>query len=539
MRYGLAFGIAAAVAPAAHAMLVNPQGTGQVLVFPYYTANGGNDTLITVANTTAHAKAVKVRFHEGYDGRGVLDLDVYLAPHAEWAASVTSSGDATATARLVTASSACTVPALTALPSGARSIDFSGASFAGEDTYAAPTGNSDGGPTTPDRTREGHFDVIEMGEVTGNAHGSLGAIAPPAGIVPDCGTITAAWASGGYWTADANADLSPPAGGLYGIEYVVDVSRGTLFSADAAAIDGFRDAPLHTAPGAPTPDLDSASAASDGRFAALVIAGGTPLQLEYANAIDAVSALFMTDMLRGDFIRDPSLGADTDWIVTAPTKRFYVDAALAGSHASAPFELGFEQQYRGGEMTDTGGTILRQWGSSYPYSCVTVGAIGYGRDGVATPVGQFNDGGPANGAPSPFSSPSLTPCLETSVLTLETRIDASFGEIPQSAIGSMLTDSSDPTGDSAMLFTAGVSLLPSAGTLGLDLVHGLDGVAVAAHVLPAASNGDVLAGLPVIAFAATTFVNGSVSAGVLANYGASSAVRGSVACATASGGTCR
>jgi hypothetical protein len=49
----------------------------------------------------------------------------------------------------------------------------------------------------------------------------------------------------------------------------------------------------------------------------------------------------------------------------------------------------------------------------------------------------------------------------------------------------------------------------------------------------------VLTGLPVIAFAATTFVNGSVSAGVLANYGASAALHGGAACATASGGACR
>jgi hypothetical protein len=70
-------------------------------------------------------------------------------------------------------------------------------------------------------------------------------------------------------------------------------------------------------------------------------------------------------------------------------------------------------------------------------------------------------------------------------------------------------------------------------------VHGLDGVAVASHALPPAANGDVLTGLPVIAFAATTFVNGGISAGVLANYGASAGVRGGVACASASGGACR
>jgi hypothetical protein len=530
---------AAAAAPAAHAMSIDPHGTGQVLVFPYYTANGGNDTLISIANTTAHAKAVRVRFHEGYDGRGVLDLDVYLAPHAEWAASVTSAGADAAVARLVTASDACTVPALTALPSGARAIDFSAASFAGQDAYSAPIGNADGGPTTPDRTREGHFDVFEMGEVTGNAHGSLDAIAPAGGVAPDCGAIASAWSPGGYWTANANADLSPPAGGLYGIEYVVDVARGTLFSADAAAIDGFRDAPLHTAPGMSAPDLDSASAGADGLYGALVIAGGRPIALEYANPVDAVSALFMTDTLHGDFIRDRSLGAGTDWIVTAPTKRFYVDPTFVGLRAIVPFESGFEQHYVGAQMTDTSGNVIRQWASSYPYSCVIVGAVGYGRDGTATPVGVENDGGQVNGGPSPYSSPSLTPCLETSVLTFQTRVDAAFGEIPQSALGSRLTDTSDPTGDTSVLFASGVSLLPPDGSLDLDLVHGLDGVAIAAHSLPPAANGDVLSGLPVIAVAATTYVNGNVSAGVLANYGSSAGVRGGVACASASGGACR
>jgi hypothetical protein len=376
MRLKLAITIAAAAAMPAQAMWLDPHGLGQVLVFPYYTANGGNDTLIAVANASAHAKALKIRFHEGYDGRGVLDLDVYLAPHAEWAATVTSAGDAAPVARIVTASDACTVPALTALPSGLRAIDFSPASFAGEDTYAGPTGNADGGPTTPERTREGHFDVLEMGEVTGNAHGSLDAIVPPDGGAPDCSAIAAAWSRTGYWSANANADLSPPAGGLSGTEYIVDVARGTMFGVDAAAIDGFRAAPLHTAPGARAPDLDSASADASGRYAALVVADPTPLQLEYADAIDAVSALFMSGALHGDFLRDASLGAGTDWIVTAPTKRFYVDPSLAGSRAAAPFELGFAEHYRGGQMTDLGGQVIRQWGSSYPYSCVIVGATG-------------------------------------------------------------------------------------------------------------------------------------------------------------------
>jgi hypothetical protein len=522
----IAAGAAFAV-PAAHAMHVDPHGLGQVLVFPYYTANGGNDTLFAITNTTAHAKALRVRFHEGYDGRGVLDLDVYVAPHGTWSASVTSSGDDASLARLVTSDAVCTIPAFSA-----HAIDFSDASYAGENTATGRTGNADGGPETADRTREGHFDVFEMGEVTGNAHGSADAIA-----AANCGAIAAAWSSGGYWSTDPDADLSPPAGGLYGIEYVVDVARGTMFGVDAVAIDGFRSTPLHTAPGDDAPDLDSASAEADGRYAALVVADGAPRTLEYADPVDAVSALFMAGSLEGNFTRSPSIGAETDWIVTAPTKRWYVDPAIAGNAAKPPFETSFIQHYTSGQMTSNG-VVVETWASSFPYACANVAAVGYGRDGVAIPLGAANDGGSVD-PPAPMAAnPGLTPCLETSVLTFATSLDSANVPVPASAIGSQLTNATDPGAHVSQLLTGGVELLPSAGSVSLDLVHDMRGDVNPAHALAAASNGDVLLGLPVIAFSATTFVNGNVSDGVLANYGASAAVRSRVACVNA-GGSCR
>jgi hypothetical protein len=45
----------------ANAVNVNPDGLGQVLLYPYYTVNGGNSTLVSIVNTTDQAKAVKVR----------------------------------------------------------------------------------------------------------------------------------------------------------------------------------------------------------------------------------------------------------------------------------------------------------------------------------------------------------------------------------------------------------------------------------------------------------------------------------------------
>ena len=536
MRSRFTFTIAAAVAAlstAAHAMHVDPQGLGQVLVFPYYTANGGNDTVIAISNSTAHAKALKVRFHEGYDGRGVLDFDVYLRAHGQWSASVTSSGDEASLARLVTSEDACTVPAFTALPSGTHAIDFSDASYAGENTLSAPTGEADGGPTTADRTREGHFDVFEMGEVTGNGHGSLDAI-----DASDCAALRDAWADGGYWTANASADVSAPAGGLYGTAYVVDVARGTMFGTGAVAIDGFSGAVQHSAPGAAAPDLDSATPAAGGRYEAVVAANGSLLDLSYADPVDAVSALFMSDALRGDIIHSSSLGALTDWVVTAPTKRFYADPKRTGGvghAAAAPFETGFAEAYVGGQETH-GGVVVDQWGSSFPYACEKTGATAYARDGSALALGAFDSGGEVDGAPSGWSNPVVTPCLETSVFAFALALDQQNLAEPQSAIGSELLDTTD--GHVGRVYDLGSAVLPDAGSVFVDFAHDLAGSPITAHRLAADANGNVLVGLPVVAFVATTFVNGNVADGVLSNYSASAPVHGRVSCVNGAG-SCR
>jgi hypothetical protein len=64
-----AAGYLATVTPSA-AVEVNPDGIGQVLLYPYYTvrsSGSGNalNTLITVGNATDRVKAVRVRFREG------------------------------------------------------------------------------------------------------------------------------------------------------------------------------------------------------------------------------------------------------------------------------------------------------------------------------------------------------------------------------------------------------------------------------------------------------------------------------------------
>jgi hypothetical protein len=75
---------AAGIAGTAQAVNLNPDGLGQVLLYPYYTTNAGNATLLSVVNTTDSAKAVKVRFKEGYNSREVLDFNMYMSAYDVW-----------------------------------------------------------------------------------------------------------------------------------------------------------------------------------------------------------------------------------------------------------------------------------------------------------------------------------------------------------------------------------------------------------------------------------------------------------------------
>src|SRR5215468_6158158 len=166
-----AFAAACATTPA-RAVSLNPRGLGQVLIYPYYTANAGFGTLLSIVNTTPRGKALKVRFHEGYNARIVSAFNFYLSPYDVWVGQVFDTGTgADSVAALATNDHSCVVPAFL-LPvdpgSGLPRTNFDATAYSGA--------NADGGPTTATRTHEGYFDVIEMGEVTNAAHGTLTAI---------------------------------------------------------------------------------------------------------------------------------------------------------------------------------------------------------------------------------------------------------------------------------------------------------------------------------------------------------------------------
>jgi len=101
-------GGSAAIAADQH---VNPEKTGEVLLFPFYNADNGNATNMHIVNTTDSVKAVKIRFVEHKNSTEVLDFNLYLSKHDHFAFGVIKDPNGNGAA-VITADNSCTVPAL-------------------------------------------------------------------------------------------------------------------------------------------------------------------------------------------------------------------------------------------------------------------------------------------------------------------------------------------------------------------------------------------------------------------------------------------
>ena len=311
--------IALALTSLAHAVALNPKGLGQVLIYPYYTVNKNQDTLVTIVNTSDLGKVIQVDIHEGYNGRMIYNFNLFLSPHDVWTARISQDGNSEGGARIFTADKSCAYPAL---PSdGLLLREFA---YAGGSAWPA-----DEGPTSVTRTREGQIQMFELGEIMPDSP-LAAAIVHVQGNGPNTGASACTPAAIGN---NAVQHLTPPRGGLFGTASIINVGEGTFFAYNADALADFSQLVLFSGSASPLDLLAVANSSPDGRAnASLWSSAGEMMTLNYANGIDAVSAVYTADAISNDYLVDASLGANTDWIVTFPTKRFYTDPArLAGS----------------------------------------------------------------------------------------------------------------------------------------------------------------------------------------------------------------
>jgi hypothetical protein len=308
----------------ADAVNVNPNGLGQVLIYPYYTVNSdsaGNafNSLLSVVNTTTSAKAIKVRFLEGKNSREVLDFNVFLSKKDVWTAAIIPAPVVTGGsggAQVVSFDKSCTIPDNSLLAAGVNFVNF------------AYTGSQDDkGGSGLDRTREGYVEIIEMATFPTYSCTSI-QVTHVGGVPFDCAGLS---------DSGASADQRSASGGLFGGMSLINVGNGRDVTEDAIALQRFNRGPLYTPAGSILPNLAdvapkiSVTFAAEGNFPSDLGVYASKWPTPQYNPVDAVSATLMHDAVMNEYVLDPSTKSGTDWVVTFPTKRFYVNVGTGSA----------------------------------------------------------------------------------------------------------------------------------------------------------------------------------------------------------------
>lgn len=459
-KNALSVAVAASVAAAAayadtDSMFTSAENTGQVILFPYYDAENSNNSVFHVVNTTADYKAVKIRIMEYVNSDEVLDFNLYLSPydHFSWAMIKDENGEGAA---IKTFDNSCTVPAL-----GSPNPPYSG--------YTA----ADGGKVQPmvnfgyakdlndsiTRSLAGHIEVIEMG-VVAKAAWKTAIKHSSAGVPKDCTVVQKAWLTNPASPDVLTTDVTAPTGGLYGLSYALNVNDAAAFGIDPMVIDDFASVSLHSAPGDELPSLNDTRA---NLSAWIQTTSGAYSDQTYTRAVDAVSGMMMTKSISNDVMVNAAVGGQSDWVITFPTKRFYVDPDEVTTAPVAPFA----ESYTGPTKTDL--------------ACEDISITMYDREEQTTTVDI------PGFSPAPPGVKSAEICLEMNVMQwgLESSLNAS---LPVSAFAFAFDE-----GWAKLTFTNPQGPLASSPTYGQG-------------------------GLPAIGFLATKYENSSVAASAF-NYG--------------------
>jgi hypothetical protein len=374
----------AAVATGAQAVSVNPDGTGQVLIYPYYNVNNNFQTNLHLVNTQDAYKIVKIRFRESGNSQDVLDFNIYMSPFDVWTGVVRNVGG---NANVFTDDKSCTMPMYDQL----TSVGTLGTTGLNMKTAYADVDAAD--------AREGYVEVIEVGNIPAELYADMGSngsvddandVQVRAGLkhgttrVPaNCSVVTMGWTTGAGvgvrtsdgsngtaspnnwkgnasnvadsngrgifasanaiadYNADANNDyLMPPSGGLYGHAIYLNMVDGSAFVNEATAIIDYSDEAQHWLPNDADHFLLPSLASGSVNTSVVVAADGTATaSAAWGYTVDAtlndgntqtpasgtnpwpISHALMATGVMNDFFIDPTYEGVTDWVVSFPMRK--------------------------------------------------------------------------------------------------------------------------------------------------------------------------------------------------------------------------
>lgn len=301
-KKALALAMSAAVlgggASLAQAQFLAPDSHGQVLIYPYLTANAGWQTFLHVINTSTSTVAAKVRFRAASSSADVYDIILVLSPSDVWTAVVEQNG---ANYGVRPTDNSCTVP------------------YFGKDNFQ---------PFIV-QTSEVYAEVIMMGVSNATATGTVGANArhsPVTGLPTNCAAVETAFASPASVAAltEFNTDLTVGTTNfLTGKFDLVHVAKGWSGAARATVLANFGAPPTPLVAGSgPYFNLTNMWSQAAGDFDHPTLAEGT-------NGLAGTNIALNKSLLTNEWVLNPNLGELSSWIVTFPTKLLNVNAITA------------------------------------------------------------------------------------------------------------------------------------------------------------------------------------------------------------------
>lgn len=457
-------GAAPLTATTATNLQTTPDGIGHILVVPYFSTQNGNSTLLSIVNTdTTNGKAVKVRFRGAANSDDIFDFQLYMSPGDVWLGNVSQGADGRSA--MFTTDNTCTLP-----PRSALNVPF-------VMDRLPPIVGAFTAANRAEWTREGYVEILTMANIppltpgAATANPLFTAIKHAAGVAPGCpsGELVGSAASPGAASAalwQLNADptvtypvagtllanvaalgFDSPTGSLMGSATIINVAGASVaWSGNDEAIVANTGVGTVAAPGrvvfspqtnTPVPAANVTLLTGDPILRAEAVTTGTgvvarnfdfpDLSTPYASTVavntttspstqaNLIGASLAVTSVSNEYLTNPVLSAQTDWVFTFPTRRYsvamnYNSGGVAGTNA-----LMLTATADGSTVSPyftSSNVVAQSTGSNL--ACVTAGARTY--IGLDEQIAA----GPSTGfVISPGGVPSVTPfrfCGESYVL---------------------------------------------------------------------------------------------------------------------------
>jgi len=326
---GVAGSAVAQGVPPASERVFNRDGVGHALIVPYFNTQGGNATLLNIVNTDlVNGKAIKIRFRGASNSDDVFDFQVFLSPGDVWTAGIAKGPNGVS--RLTTADKSCTVPSAIKNPLG-------------NDFVTLRLNQRLSGEALQSETREGYVEIFNMGDIYPTDNDLFDTVKHDAGV-PECDPVIL------DSLTYQDTQLTYPTTGLFANWTIINVPQTTTWTGDALALEARVCAgpAQQCEPGYgelvyfPQLDLPASALVTVSNFTAdpLFRKGIIPaaqydlpdLSTPYLpanpsspqiNANDLSAAIAGTAW-GGEFLTNPAILASTDWVVSSPTRRYYI-----------------------------------------------------------------------------------------------------------------------------------------------------------------------------------------------------------------------